>query len=426
MIKPRVLIGGSREFVETGRSAAGNELNLIGEVFSPEDVVVQIDSLRPDGLLIPVEWAKVGMDIAYLRSNIKVFVAGNVNMETYSKLMTGRVLTVPEEPYKAVKIVAAVLGKLSPTRFQQEEESSSLKISIAGEVEVVDRFITAVYAPKGGVGKTTVATNAAAMTGMWAQKIEKEKGKVLRTALLDFNMDYGSGEIVMGYSDVKNVKSVISWQDITLSSPWEDIRECLNYHAKSNVYYLAPPLTAGERSLFTAELSEKIFLLIKKYFHFVFVDLGVALEKRDPAVMTLDKATNVLLVTKMDYETVNLLVKFVKYEAKPLVGDISKVSLVINDMHKTWFGVRDILNLFEENIGFALPPRAQIPREKMIEDYGGKGAPLVCFKPDLPFSQSIMSLCQSLIGTRVNLTKRNRNILNLFKRKGLVKKDVAL
>jgi len=422
-----VLIGGSREFVESGRSAAESELSLVGEVFSPEDVVVQIDSLRPDGLLIPVEWVKVAMDIAYLRPNIKVFVAGHVDMETYSKLVAGRVLTVPQEPHKAVKVVAAVLGRLSPTRFQQEEENSGIKISVAEGIEVVDRFMAAVYAPKGGVGKTTISTNAAAVTGMWAKSVEKEKGKVFRTALLDFNMDYGSGEIVMGFSEsAKNVKSVISWQDITLSSPWEDVRECLNYHTRSNVYYLAPPLTSGERSLFTAELSEKIFLLVKKYFHFIFVDLGVALEKRDPAVLALDKATNILLVTKMDYETVNLLVKFVKYEARPLVGDISKVSLIINDMHKTWFGVKDILNLFEENIGFALPPRAQIPREKMIEVYGGKGAPLVCFKPDLPFSQNIMSLCQSLVGTRVNTDRRNMGILNLFNRKGSKKKDVAI
>lgn len=408
--------------METGRIAAGSELNLVGEVFSPEDVVMQIDSLRPDGLLIPVEWVKVAMDIAYLRPNIKVFVAGHVDIETYGKLTAGRILTVPQEPHKAVKVVAAVLGRLSPTRFQQED-NSDLKISAAKGIEVVDRFIAAVYSPKGGVGKTTISTNAAAVTGMWAKKIEKEKGKVFRTALLDFNMDYGSGEIVMGFSDsAKNVKSVISWQDISPSSPWEDVRECLNYHARSNVYYLAPPITSDERSLFTAELSEKIFLLVKKYFHFVFVDMGVALEKRDPAVLALDKATNVLLVAKMDYETVNLLVKFVKHEARPLIGDMSKASLIINDMHKTWFGVKDILNLFEDNIGFALPPRAQIPREKAIEDYGGKGAPLVCFKSDLPFSRSIMSLCQSLVGTRVNVNNRR----NLFNWKGLKKKNVAI
>ncbi|RJO62778.1 MAG: hypothetical protein C4542_02120 [Dehalococcoidia bacterium] len=424
---PRIIIGGSREFVESSRRAAGDKIAVAGEVFTTEGLYAQVDVIKPDGVLVPVEWSKAAIDIAYLRPNIKVFTAGSVDMDTYNRLSSSQVMTVPENPVKSLKTIYSILSKMSPTRFEFEDKkegNNEISFNASGKVEVVNTFTAAVYSTKGGAGKTTISTNSAAAVGMWASKIEKDKGKIFRTALIDLNTDYGSGDVAMGFAGMDEMKTVVSWQDLSLSSGWEEVRQCMNYHEKANVYYLAPPLLPGERSLLTAEVAERIMLITKKYFHFMFIDLGVALERRDAAIVALDKASSILLVIDVDYESVKKLAKFIKYEARQIFGDMSKVSLVINRNHSTWFTVKHILNLFEEEAGMVLPPRAQLPEDKEIEKHKGKGAPLMCLKPDSPFSVEIIKLCSSLVGTEMRREHKKRlSLKNVFSFKNKRKVD---
>jgi len=413
MNKPRVILCGPREFVENCRQATNfYGVDVVGEVFHPEDLFAQVDHLRPDGVLAPVdmEWKKTIFNLASLRPNIKGYLSGGITVSIWKEIQDlpyRNVTTVKGKPEDAVRTAAENLKRISPTgfRFDDREPITSSVVKGPGAVDVVEKFIVPVYSTKGGVGKTVISVNAAAILGMWCQSIEKKSGQTLRTVLLDFNADYGNSMSALGYSNLEpeqivKIKTVAHWSGLSATAGWDDIEQCLNYHERSNLYYLAPPQEAQERMAFTAEIAERILFLTKKYFHFIFIDLGVALDKRDPAVVALDNATSVLFVVDMKYDTICKAAEFCKYEMQRLFGDLSKVSLLVNRVRRTWFDVKDIMALFEDKVGYVLPLRAQLPEEKEMDKYDGRGAPFVCFKPTSPFSKEISLLCKSLLGTR--------------------------
>jgi Flp pilus assembly CpaE family ATPase len=396
---PGFFLCGSPEFIRECREEAERQgIEIAGEATSPQDLYVLVDKVRPDALLAPSspEWSAATVDLAKLRPNMKVFTAGPVSMETWAEYARVHVLTVPGEPHKAVREVVSVLKRLTPARFAFEESENDRAGAVSSKV-------IAFYSVKGGVGKTTVASNVAAYLGMWVKQHEEKAGDLCRVALLDFNSD-GSTGVYTWCPD--KPKTVALWSDLTLPAGWQDVAACMNYHESANVWYLAPPLTPAEREEFTAELAEKVFSITERFFHFVIVDMGVALDKRDPAVVALSTASDVLLVSDFDPDTIRLLAYSYKNEVRYLVGDPAKVSLVINCVHRTWYGVRDMVNLFGQTAGGMLPLKKDLPSDPKVEKYKGKGAPLACFETDAPLVREIGGLCRNILGTDVTIAKK--------------------
>lgn len=416
---PGLFIGGPPEFVRECREEAEKQgIEVAGEAASPQDLYILVDRVRPDAVLVlsSPEWSAAVVDLAGLRPNMKVFSAGPVSAETWAKYARVHVLTVPGEPRRAVRDVSSALKRLTPTRFTFEEQDiSPPEFSGNGRVRVVPSKVIAVYSSKGGVGKTTVSSNIAAYLGMWARQHE-EKGSPCRVALLDFNSDGSTG--VYTWCPAGKPKTVALWSDLAVPAGWQDIEACMNYHGGGNVWYLAPPATPAEREGFTAELAEKIFSVAKRFFYFVVVDMGVALDRRDPAVVALSSASDVLLVSDFDPDTVRLLANSYKNEIKYLVGDPAKVSLVINCVHRTWYGVRDLFNLFGRDAGGMLPLKGELPLDPKVEKYKFRGAPLACFEAGTPFIRGIGNLCRNILGADIAIhTQERRNLLAKLKAK---------
>jgi MinD-like ATPase involved in chromosome partitioning or flagellar assembly len=362
-----------------------------------EDVYINIDRESPDAILIQSNNTLKGIasEIAKARPNIKVFVSGPINLDDWEMFTSIGVTNVSGDVRKAVNAIKKIL-KETEEKVRKEENKSA-----------ANSKIVAVYSAKGGVGKTTVATNLAAALGLWS----KDKG--LKTALLDFNIDGSTGTYVFG---IQNPKTVMLWQDIKIPAAWEDVSSSMNYNEKSNVWHLAPP-ASYEKTQFTGALANKILTLAKEHFDFVIIDMGVALENRDCAIQALSFCNDVLYVTAFDPDTVRLLAQIYKDEICYILDDVSKMSLVVNGVHKTWFKIDDIVSYFNEKAKTAIPVKGVITQDNMIEQYKGKGAPLYCFKPDVQFSQDIKDLIKNLYN--IDLKNKKKGFFSrLFGKKG--------
>lgn len=421
-----LLLGGSPEFVGACKQvldeSGGTEgVRACGEVTVPDDLWLQIDRVKPDGVVVPAEerWIAAVLALVHVRPNVRFFVSGAVTHEQWDTLDQAGVYVVPADPGRAARAVTGALKRLSPTRFDFEGDGGSPRalavLHARGEdVDVVEKHLVAVYCVKGGVGKTTVATNLAAAIGLWAKELERTSGKSYRVCCLDFNSDYGNVKKVFGFIEGK-LRSVAAFADLSPTSAWESVERSMNRHEPTGVYYLAAPQSPAEREIFTAELAEKILVLCERHFHFVIIDMGVALDRRDAAIVALDRATDILLVTDLKAETVDLLREFVRNEMRQLM-DPGKVSLVVNKVRSWWFSPRDVVRYLE------LPLKDELPYDLEAEKCDGKGSPLVALKRDARFSRAITSLARGVLGTRAFGVEKRSWVRALFGRR----KHVAL
>lgn len=364
-----------------------------------EDTYINIDKENPDAILFQSndEWKNIAVEIAKTRPNIKVFVSGPINLDDWEVFAIVGITNVSGDVRKAVNVIKKIL----------KDTEEKAKKDIKENKNAVNSKIVAVYSAKGGVGKTTIATNLAAALGMWT----KDKG--LKVALLDFNIDGSTGVYVFS---VQNPKTVMLWQDIKIPATWEDVSSSMNYNEKSNVWYLAPP-ASYEKTQFTSALANKILTLAKEHFDFVIIDMGVALENRDCAIQALSLCNDILYVTAFDPDTVRLLAQIYRDEICYILDDVSKMSLVINGVHQTWFKVDDVVSYFNDKAKTVIPVKGIITQDSKIEKYKGKGAPLICFEPNAQFSQDIKDLVKNVCN--IDLKRRKKGFFSrLFRKKG--------
>jgi Flp pilus assembly CpaE family ATPase len=397
--KPAVLAGGPPEFIRRIREVADEKcgIDIVGEAPSVEDVYNKIDVLQPQGVLVSADgdWIQGMKNLAPIRKNVQFFIAGAMKKKDWDDLNDAKVMVVPADFRKAVAAVSGALSRVSPTRFMFADQKNSPVQPISQEpMEFLQAALIAFYSPKGGAGKTTVSVNAAAITGMWAKTL---KSKKLRVAFLDFNCDYGDAQLSFGFSPFEGAKprTVAGFREINISAPLSTVLDNMNYHERSNVYFLASPENPAERNEFNEGLARKILDIAGKYFHFVFVDLGVALDRRDSSIVALDKATDIVLVMKASLNATAQVYKHRK-EIEKLLGDYSHVRLAVNQVRSNMpFAVKDIVRLLN------IPLLCQIPYSQIVEKAEGTGLPAACLSSSDPFSREISTMMKLLLGSQM-------------------------
>lgn len=409
---PTLFLGGPVEFIRECKEAAGKcNVQIVGEAVSPADLYMLVDRVHPDGLLLPAgrEWVNAAVDLAKVRPNMLVFVAGPISAETWAKLAEHRVMTVPADPEKAVPSVVAAMGRLAPQRFAfEDQEINPPAVGGKQKTVAIPAKVIAVYSPKGGVGKTTVAENVTAVLGLWAKKQEEETGTPCRVALVDTNLDGSTG--IYTWCPHSRPKTATLWHDLNASAlRWQDVSTAMNYNETANVWYLAPPITPEEKEHFNRELVEKILTGCQRFFHFTVIDNGVALKDRDATIAFLVAATDVLLVADFKYKSLKLLADAYRNEVRRMVNDPLKFSLVLNKVKKTWFTTKDFVVAFAKEAGDAIPLKGELPEEPLLErkESETRGVPFVCVHPEAVFSKSVVALCRNVLGADISLQLKN-------------------
>lgn len=414
-----LFVGGTPEFIQECKQAAAGRVKTVGEAVSPQDLYVLIDKASPDGLLVPsaTQWTDAAMALSKTRQNLTVFVSGPMTANEWNRLAKNNVICVPADPGEATKNAAAALSRIPANRFRfEDQEIKPRKIETPETTTIIPSKTIAVFSAKGGVGKTTVAENMAAVFGLWAKNQTEKTGIPIRVALLDFNLDGSSG--VYTWCPKGNPKTASLWRDLDESTlRWQDVSGAMNYHENANVWYLAPPFRPDEKLEFNQALIDTIMSGCKKYFHIIIIDNGVALLGRDASVAVLSSASDVLLVADFTYKTMRLLADTYKHEVKQFLGDASKASLVLNRVQPKWFSTKDFVVAFSRDIGTALPLKGELPEEPSFGTSEGeiKGAPLVCILPDANFSHAIAGLCRAVSGVDMGWqAKKEKRRFRLF------------
>lgn len=196
--------------------------------------------------------------------------------------------------------------------------------------------VAAVYAAKGGVGKTTIATQTAVCLALTSAGRNK-----YRVCIVDYNIDFGDVRMTLGFSDsgvdmypwVLDIKDRIKNgekpEDIQYSR--KEIESYLQVLNKIGLYGLCAPKTHQESMGVESDELEIMLRNIIQNGEFDFVICDTGNNTRDSSIIALQMADYVLLVATQDVTTAACNSSVI--EALDRFGfDLGKVRLIINNI----------------------------------------------------------------------------------------------
>lgn len=237
--------------------------------------------------------------------------------------------------------------------------------------------VVAVFSPKGGVGKTTIAVNLAlALT---------EKG-ARRVCLVDLDLAFGDVAITMQLFPTHSIEQAIGSED---SLDVEMLDQLLTRHQDSLMVLAAPP-HPDTRERVTPLLVSRVLRTLRETFDYVVVDTAPAFDEQ--VLTALDETDDVVLVTTLDVPTLkNVKVAVETFDALHIAKD--NRHLVLNRADDE-VGIN--ADKVEGILGMSVD--AQISSSLDIAAATNAGSPVVVSDPDHQLSAAVRTLASTIAG----------------------------
>ncbi|WP_104117264.1 AAA family ATPase [Arthrobacter sp. B1805] len=234
-------------------------------------------------------------------------------------------------------------------------------------------LVIGVFSPKGGVGKTTIATNLA--VGL---------GKIAPMSVVIVDLDLQFGDVATGlylnpeYSVLDAVSGAATQDSMVLKA-------FLTAHP-SGVYALCGPRNPADADRVTSEQITRLLQQLALEFRYVVVDTGPGLT--EPSLAAMEQCTDAVWVTGMDVPSVRgLRTGLDVLHQLNLLPETRHVVLNFADT-RTGLSVQDI----EATLG--APVDVSIPRSRALTLATNRGVPLLQDKVRDPATKSLTELVQ--------------------------------
>lgn len=234
-------------------------------------------------------------------------------------------------------------------------------------------LVIGVFSPKGGVGKTTIATNLAVGLGRIAP---------MSVVIVDLDLqfgDVGTGLYLNPEYSVLDAVSGAATQDSMV------LKAFLTPHT-SGIYALCGPRNPADADRVSSEQITRLIQQLALEFRYVVVDTGPGLT--EPSLAALEQCTDAVWVSGMDVPSVRGLRSGLDVlHQLNLMPETRHVVLNFADT-KTGLSVQDI----EATLG--APVDVSIPRSRAITLATNRGVPLLQDKVRDPATKSLTDLVQ--------------------------------
>jgi pilus assembly protein CpaE len=236
------------------------------------------------------------------------------------------------------------------------------------------RIIT-VFSPKGGTGKTVIATNLAAALSKAADR---------RTLLLDLDLQFGDAAIMLGIEPEKTIFDFVN-------APGElDPDKLAGYTTKhkSGLDILPAPLRPEDAELVTEAKLGRLIEVARATYDAIVVDTSPFFH--GPMLATLDRTDELLLVCSLDVPTLKN-VRLALGTLEMLSFPPARIRVVLNRANsKVGMKQREVEAALEVKVHYEVPSDRAVPLSV------NKGAPAVLSDPGSDFSRSIEAMAKGI------------------------------
>src|SRR3954449_5343877 len=240
--------------------------------------------------------------------------------------------------------------------------------------------VVAVFSPKGGVVKTTIAVNLAlALTDKGARRV----------CLVDLDLAFGDVAITMQLFPTHSIEQAIGSEN---NLDVEMLDGLLTRHQDSLMVLAAPP-HPDTRDRITPLLVSRVIRTLRETFDYVVIDTAPAFDEQ--VLTALDETDEVVLVTTLDVPTLK--------NVKVAVETFDALHIARDNRHL-------VLNRADDEVGInadkvegilGMTVDAQIGSSLEIAAATNAGSPVIVSDPEHQLSSAVRTLASRLAGEMV-------------------------
>ncbi len=235
--------------------------------------------------------------------------------------------------------------------------------------------IVTVFSPKGGTGKTVMATNLAAACA-------KHLGK--RTLLLDLDLQFGDAAIMLGLEPDKTI------YDLVVAPGELDSEKLAGYTTRhpSGLEVLPAPLRPEDAELVTEGKLGRLLEVARESFDVIVVDTSPFFH--GPMLATLDRTDELLLLCTLDVPTLKNL-RLALQTLELLSFPKERIRIVLNRANSK-VGMKPS----EVEGALGLKVRFEVPSDRAVPISVNRGNPVVLAEDGADVSRAIKEMAKGL------------------------------
>ena len=377
-----------------GGAGSGEEAIQLAMEMRPDVVVMDINMPGMDGV------AAAEIISQRLPSSPIIMMSVHGEAEQLKRSLTAGAREFLVKPFSADEFSTTIRRVFEKELIRRQQAESALPAVPVGPpldaADLGEHQIIGVFSPKGGAGRTTIATNL-------ALALHRETGG--RVCLVDANLQFGDVGVLLNL----NPKNRSMLDAVEGGEPDAEITNSVVIdHSTGIRVLLAPPSPEGA-DLVTPQYLRRMVDHLRDTHDFVVVDLPSALNDHSLAIM--DAADQIVVLTALEITTIKNVRLFLEV-ADQLEYDRSKIRLVVNRSDSAQ-GIRiaDVEASIRRSIDGTIVSDGRLAVLAV-----NRGVPFVVSHPDGALSRDIFKLARTLAGDAI-AAKDKPNKRGLFARR---------
>jgi pilus assembly protein CpaE len=371
-----------------------SDIEVIGAAASGADAIDQASNLLPDVILMDINMPDMDGIAATERLSSQVPTAAVVMMSVQgeadylrrSMLAGAREFLV--KPFSSDELTASIRQV-----YSREREKAGRAMAVAQASRPLDPTeegqVVAVFSPKGGVGRTTIAVNLAVAAA-------SEMGK--KVTLIDASFQFGDVAVLLNLNPKdKSMAELVPQLD---EGHDPDSVEAFTQTHSSGIHVLLAPPSPEMAELITPAGVKHVIEILRQHSELVVVDCAAWFN--DTLLGILDMADVVLTVLTLGITSIKNIRLFL--EVAEQLGYSHKIRLVLNRADTT-LGIRvaDV----EHSIGRKVD-HTIVSDGRAVVYALNRGVPFVLSNRESQVSQDVFRLAASIVGNRESREEEDR------------------
>lgn len=370
----RTLLSFDRRFDIIGEAENGEEAIFITKEAKPDIVLMDINMPVKDGLKATEE-----ITLAVPESTV-IIMSVQGELEYVKKSMSAGAREFIAKPFTEDELIKTII------KTYEKESKRKEHTVIQSPTETIRAKVITVFSTKGGVGKTTIASNLAVSIARMTRK---------RVALVDLDLQFGDVAIMLNVLVKSTITDLI--KEINQLDP-ELMDDYLVTHF-SGVRVLPAPLKPEYAEYITSSHVEKILSALKENHHYIIIDTSASFH--ETVLTSLDLSDSILFVSTLDL---------------PTIKNVKSGFDVMDSLHYPPEKIRIILNKASEQFGIKYkdfentlkrPIWAYIPEDNQtVITSANKGFPFVMTRSETRVAKALTGIASQLINDKIVLQER--------------------